>query len=536
MYTTMRAIAAELTSAPAYSGAVRLYISSRAHESIYAISDLGLSQASFSDDILYVMDWSRLENVSEDLLPRNLLCTCASCLDRPNISSQHNIILVDAAITTDTLRSILFQSDGAEPPSSPYAPQLLNALYSGSLDRLCQVSSTLCGNPILFLGFNYRITTCCLLDSQNPDIVEMSQNGAIGPDLVALLHNRQAAHTDTILTIPGRGTRFLYIPITQSSVHIASILLLEDRVALSEEDFQFLSHIAKCYRLLTPSTDSTGPTRLIYEYTLIRALSDSYMDKPEEIVLRFSSLGYHFKNELYIIVLNSAVEISADVLRQRLHTLVGYARQIVGRYGLCTPLRDHIVVLLNLDSSAPLPRLLSDFRLFCSKNQLLAGLSPCFTDIAKLRHNYRCALDAIGVGSLIWKDENLYVFEELRIYKFIATCARYFPLDDLLPNYLIKLIEYDRENHSDLLESLYYYVYTVKNTKAAAELLHVHRNTLLYRLEKVNSIMEVDLEDGDVFLHLMLAFKFLEFEAKQRGIPLCFTPVTRKPEITEDSI
>lgn len=535
MYT-MRSIAATLAAAPEFSGALRLYVSSREHEGIYAISDQEPSQLPFSEDVLYIVNWPVLQNLPHHQLPRNILCTNAVSLSRPALPPEHNIILTDAAITADQLRALLPGPSAQGECQTPYARQLLDALYSGSLQQLCDTASSLCGNPIAFLGFNYRTTAYCLLGCEDSNIVQICQNGALGSSLIAFLHdknNKSLIASGAVLSAPDIPIRFLCKPIVQAGVHIASVLLMEDRVTISEEDFQLLSHVARCYLLLHPMLDSTGPTRLVYEYALVRALSDDYISEGEGIATRFTTLGYQLKDCLYVMVLNSAVEINAEDLRQHLNMLVGHARQIVGGNGLCTPLRDHIVVLLNLDNPAPLSKLLTDFRLFCSRNDLRAGLSPRFSDISQLRRHYRHALDAIGVGSFIWKDDVLYVFEDLRIYKFIATCARSFPLHDLIPDYMLKLINYDHENKSNLLETLYYYIYTVKNTKAAADLLHIHRNTLLYRLEKVRSILDVDLDDGDVFLHIMLAFKFLEFESGQNGRKLCFTPLTHKLNLPE---
>lgn len=534
MYTNMRSLAADISSARGFTRSLRLYISSRERENIYAISDQGLNQLPYSDEILYFVDWMMLQNHLHQQLPQNILCVNAGSLSRPDGTADCNIIITDATLTAEELRPLLLSSVEDE-QQGEYAPRLLEALYSGSIDQLCQTTSVLCGNPVMFLGFDYRQTAGCLLDSENPDIVRIFEGGGIGHELVSLLHDRQIQpqfHLGAILHLPGSNTRFFYLPIAQAGIHIASILLFEDRVAIADSDRKLLSHAAKCFRLLNPTLASGNSARLIYEYALVRALSDGYEGNA---AIRFASLGYQFKQCLYVIVLDSTVQISAENLHSYQSTLVNNARQIIGGDGLCTPFNDNILILLNLASPSPLSRILTDLQLFCDRNNLRAGLSPCFSDISGLRRHYRYALDAIGLGALLKRDTKLYIFEDLRVYKFIATCARSSPVTDLIPDYLTRLIEYDHENNLSLLETLYYYVYTVKNTKAAADLMHIHRNTLLYRLEKVRSIMDVDLDDGEVFLHLMLAFKFLEFHAHQNGRELCFTPIRPKQEIQESA-
>lgn len=539
MYATMRSIATDLAGSPGFSGHLRLYISTRQHESIYAISDLALAQPPFSADVLYVINWVKLKNSMNQLLPRNIFCVGAPSLERPTIPSDCNLLLTDAVLSVEELYGLLF-GDDPDPVGlgeASYASQLLGALYTGNLDQLCDTASALFGNPVFFLNFNYSVITVSLRDSENPEVLRIRDNNGIDADLLALLHdthNRLQLTSGAIFTVPGSATRFFYMPITQTGIHLASILLFEDRVSISEDDRQLLTHVARCFRLLHPMIDPAGSTRLIYEYALVRHLSDNYTGEKATAATRFSTLGYQIKSFLYVMVLNRRAEVDAEVLQRSLNTLSSQIRHIMGNNGLVTPFRDHVVVLFNLETPSIPSQLLESFRLFCVKNDLWAGLSPRFSDIEQLRKHYRYALDAVGLGSLFQRDECLYFFEDLRIYKFITVCARSFPLTELIPDNLHKLIEYDHRNNSQLLETLYYYVYTVKNTKIAAELLHIHRNTLLYRLEKVRGIMEVDLDDGDVFLQLMLAFKFLEFDALQGGRPLCFTPIPPKKRTCAD--
>jgi DNA-binding PucR family transcriptional regulator len=45
---------------------------------------------------------------------------------------------------------------------------------------------------------------------------------------------------------------------------------------------------------------------------------------------------------------------------------------------------------------------------------------------------------------------------------------------------------------------------------AAATSLHVHRNTLLYRLRQIDELLEVDVGDADCAFALDLALRILE--------------------------
>jgi purine catabolism regulator len=45
------------------------------------------------------------------------------------------------------------------------------------------------------------------------------------------------------------------------------------------------------------------------------------------------------------------------------------------------------------------------------------------------------------------------------------------------------------------------------NTAETARQLYIHRNSLLYRIEKIQRILHLDLKDSDELLKLQLALK-----------------------------
>jgi hypothetical protein len=59
------------------------------------------------------------------------------------------------------------------------------------------------------------------------------------------------------------------------------------------------------------------------------------------------------------------------------------------------------------------------------------------------------------------------------------------------------LIEHDREHGGDLAVSLLVWLEAGQNVQSAANRLHVHANTLRYRLRRIREIAPIDLEDPD---------------------------------------
>ena len=66
------------------------------------------------------------------------------------------------------------------------------------------------------------------------------------------------------------------------------------------------------------------------------------------------------------------------------------------------------------------------------------------------------------------------------------------------------LVEHDRERRSDLVKTLKVYFDTGANVSEAADRLFLHRNSMLYRLARVEKLTGLNLKDPRARLALQL--------------------------------
>ena len=87
---------------------------------------------------------------------------------------------------------------------------------------------------------------------------------------------------------------------------------------------------------------------------------------------------------------------------------------------------------------------------------------------------------------------------------------RHLPPDVIFENVYMRAVEtlakVDAERHTDLLPTLETYL-EAPSVGEAAELLFIHRNTLSYRLERIEKLLQVDLNDPGQRLNLHVAAK-----------------------------
>lgn len=127
--------------------------------------------------------------------------------------------------------------------------------------------------------------------------------------------------------------------------------------------------------------------------------------------------------------------------------------------------------------------------------------------IAGIRRSHQEAKQALTLGRRLHGPGALTRFDELGVFRLIFAAEQLPELRSLYEETLGPLLAYDRDHNADLLRTLAAYFAANGSPKEAAERLGVHRNTVLYRLDRVREITGYDLDDANLRLRLHLALQ-----------------------------
>jgi len=72
------------------------------------------------------------------------------------------------------------------------------------------------------------------------------------------------------------------------------------------------------------------------------------------------------------------------------------------------------------------------------------------------------------------------------------------------------LLAHDQENNTEYVKTLEQYIKDKYNITKAARNLHLHRNTLVYRMDKIREILGLPLDDEEEFFSLQMALSALK--------------------------
>lgn len=202
-----------------------------------------------------------------------------------------------------------------------------------------------------------------------------------------------------------------------------------------------------------------------------------------------------------------------DMTRRSLNGAVGqYVDVIVGLYPIENPSKMNRVqdmieeVRAQLASRTP-------------SGLVGAGISRPALSLSALREAYREAKDALSIANQLGDREESTFYGDLKLFQLLLALKernlehlRRFYLDTLGT-----LVEHDDRKQADLIRTLNGFFEANGNLAKAAADLDVHRNTLVYRLERISELTEMNLDDADNRLILHLALKVQRVMATVSG-------------------
>jgi sugar diacid utilization regulator len=124
-----------------------------------------------------------------------------------------------------------------------------------------------------------------------------------------------------------------------------------------------------------------------------------------------------------------------------------------------------------------------------------------------LPRSYREAMQALTVRLRQEDPRGLIAFEDLGVYRLLATPEGRRGARSFVEDWLGSLIAYDEERQADLVHTLGVYLDHGGNYDDTAAALHIHRSTLRYRLQRIRELSGYDLSHADTRLNLHVAVR-----------------------------
>ncbi len=138
------------------------------------------------------------------------------------------------------------------------------------------------------------------------------------------------------------------------------------------------------------------------------------------------------------------------------------------------------------------------------------GMGKLYDSILKLNFSFAEAQEVIKMGKKLSRDSKVLHFEDFVIYHLLESGTSRVELESFYENTVAELVRHDLENKTNLVETLEQYFAYQGNISEASKELYIHRNTFIYRLDKIKTILNTDLRDAEEALEIQLGLKIMQ--------------------------
>ena len=166
--------------------------------------------------------------------------------------------------------------------------------------------------------------------------------------------------------------------------------------------------------------------------------------------------------------------------------------KIFGQYQ-ATVNEDNLIVLIETAEDGEIPEAqMEAFRTCVSGRKFIVGISNSFSKSSEIYDHYDQAIRTLHFGKQLTTKENIFFFRDYVYYALLDQVS-----DSNLFSYarhpaLDILLHYDREKNASPYKTLRIYTRTGFNKIKTAELMFLHRNTVIYRIQQIEDLCGID--------------------------------------------
>lgn len=137
----------------------------------------------------------------------------------------------------------------------------------------------------------------------------------------------------------------------------------------------------------------------------------------------------------------------------------------------------------------------------------LMGIGRQYSSIHSLHKSFSEANEAVRLMQKFEDRDGIAHFEDHSVYHFLDSNIKELVLEDFFVKCLGKLYEHDSLHGTSYIVTLENFFINNQNISETAKAMFLHRNTLIYRIEKIKEILNSDLKSSEELLRIQLSLK-----------------------------
>jgi len=300
-----------------------------------------------------------------------------------------------------------------------------------------------------------------------------------------------------------------------------SIMRLES--PFTPSDYASLENCTKVFALKMVENRRLEDVELSMQGDFVETLVSGTYVSEESMVSHASRMGFSLDSPARVIVIDVS-RLSDEDRRDDAEWLL---KSIANAVRVCLKaLEDHLVlrrgnsvVLLVRDNAAVgdesyiraiAEKVRDHLKYFFPGNVCTMGIGSVCMSVADYKQSYESARKALELGINSNRSGEVLSLDQFGAHALLYSALKPGDLTMFAADLIGPLLEYDREENDDTVETLRVYLESKGNVNKTAQSLHLSYSGLKYRLGKISETMGRDLKDAGTFLNLSLALDILD--------------------------
>lgn len=455
---------------------------------------------------------------SELSCPETALCICR----KEDLPVNASLVLC-----CDTVEGLLC-SDGTKSPSELFSiccdylmyhtrieankSRLCSALLSGrGIQYLISEASAVFNNPIILADNSFAIIASSGAENfSDPFLQEIVQNGYYPERYIKKIFRHNTVISTSVEIVPPITSdgyspkRYMNVDLMIKGKYVGFATIVEEN-PFKESDILMFAYLC---RVIVTELKNTNPA--IYgsmddgSYFLMELLEGTL--RGSRLQARLSQAGIDFSQPRKLLVFRQRAD---DISTPHFEYFIAQFQQQFANCP-CVIYADSIVCLVA--ENLVLEEQFKDHMMkLLDFSKYVCGISDEIASPKDFNAHFTKAIAAISFGESKNASGPIYDYKDYYLFHMLSLINGRTDLTGFCSAKYLSILDYDKENGTAYAETLATYLACNQNSMMTAKAMHVHRNTVIYRIKRIEEEMCIDFHDAEELFSIQLSVKILQY-------------------------
>lgn len=460
-----------------------------------------LSDTDFHENTVYIGYESQVQNTIR--LLKNITLFLIKDMNELSIPLEHSNSIVLFPDETDI--NVLFDKCSSSLMERALLLEnsflLFNQFIStDNLENLVDLASRIIHNPIIVIDTSFKVLTYSSAHEVSDSQWQQNINrGYCSFEYIAGFNSIQGVKTSQNSNEPffinchtsplRRCISKLYF----NNLQVGYAIVIESHSSFDDMDLELFTMISNTLAKIIDTNNKLALTsnNKDYDSIFVDCLNGSFKNSTDFFDrMEKTDFPLHSSYILFVVDIQNYnnYDYSGEHLKQHI------TRSFVRSWSISY--KNSVTVLFDVGKNEEkFKSLLKSTKEYFRSNKLRMGISDVFTNIFNLPRFYKQAYNTLQIAAKLSPDETFVLYDDYKFYDLILSTEKKNEIETFFVCDLIKIKQYDQDHNSDYYDTLYTYIICDRKLDLVANHLHIHKNTVSYRISKLKDIFNINFDD-----------------------------------------